>query len=213
MANNYDRAFGFAPYGPVLRARYYAVGTAPTLYIMHQDIVGNVGTQILTPKYGYLPGIIIAAVIDGTDNLLGSVLGVFDYKMDPTLYIAPGTVGDGTIAGYVLVADHPDQVYYAREDFDSNAITTAEGSNNADIVSRTISEGNLKTGVSQQMIDSDTAATTAALNLKIYAAHPNDVLLVGDDTPGVSEYEGARYICKINEHYDNMTGVAGGASA
>ena len=133
--------------------------------------------------------------------------------MDPVKYIAATDAGNATIAGYVLVADHPDQVYVAREDFETAAIDTADGAFNANIISQTICAGNSNTGRSRQMIDSNTAAVTADLDVKLYGPHPNDTLLFEDDTPGESGVEGCRFICKINTHYENMTGVDGGASA
>jgi len=211
--SNYDWAFGFMPYQKILRANYYAIATAPTINFYHGDIVGVSGAHLSTPKMGYLPGLYTAAVIDGLDNLVGAVLALFDENMDPVKYIAATDAGNGTIAGYALVADDPMQLFVGREDFGTNAIDVAEGSLNADIVSQTLSAGNTTTGRSRQMIDSDTAAATAALNLKIYGPHPNDAALVADDTPGTSADEGARWIVQINEHYYAPTAAAGGASA
>lgn len=212
MANT-DWAFGFMPYEKVLRCHYYHVTTAPVINVYHGDMVGVSGVVALSPSMGYLPGIYDDAVIDGLDNVLGAVLAIFDENMDPVLYIAATDAGNSTISGHVLVADDPNQFYVGREDFATNAIDLAEGSDNADIVSVALSAGNSNTGRSRQMIDSDTAAATAALQLKLYGPHPNDVSLVADDTPGTSADEGARYICQVNEAYYAATAQAGGASA
>lgn len=208
-----DWAFGFMPYQKLIRANYYCVQTAPVINIFHYDMVGAGGANILTPHLGYLPCIQDAVVPDGIDNLFGSVIGIFDEDFDPVAYIAATEAGNSTIAGYILVADDPNQLFVAREDFATNAITAAEGSNNANIVSVTICGGNTTTGISKQMIDSDSAATTAALNLKLYSPHPSDGALVADDTPGDSGDEGCRYICQITEHYYNRPSVAGGLAA
>lgn len=209
MANNYDRAFGFQPYGEVLRARLYSVITDPTINVMIGDAVVAGGVFTLTP-HGYMQSIEDGAVPDGNPGILGAVLACFDEDMDPVKYIAATEAGNSTIAGYVLVADHPDQQFVAREDFGTNAIELAEGSMNCDIVSQTICAGNTKTGLSRQMLDSSTAAETAALQVKLYQPHPNDTDLVADDTPGDSEVEGARFICQFNEHYygDTIAGIA-----
>lgn len=209
MANT-DHAIGFQPYGEVLRARYYAVITAPTINVFVGDAVVAGGVNTLTPKMGYLMAIEDGAVPDGAAGLLGSVLACFDEDFDPISYIAVGRVGNSTIAGYVLVADHPDQQFVAREDFGDNAIDLAEGSMNCDIISVALCLGNTKTGISTQLLDSSTAAATAALQVKIYSPHPNDVLLVADDTPGATADEGARYICQFCEHYygDTLAGIA-----
>lgn len=170
-------------------------------------MAGGVNT---TTPYGYMMSIEDGAIPDGNAGLLGAVLSIFDEDMDPVKYIVPAETGNGTIAGYVLVADHPDQQFVAREDFDTNAIETAEGSMNANIISVALCAGNTKTGLSTQMIDSTTAAATAALQVKLYGPHPNDSDLVADDTPGDTGDEGCRYICQINEHYygDTMAGIA-----
>ena len=215
--SNLNWAFGFQPYQKLLRANYYAIVTAPVVNYFHNDIVGLEGANVLTPKMGYLPQLYDDGVIDGIDNLIGSVLALFDENMDPVKYILAADAGNSTIAGYALIADHPNQMFVGREDFATNAITTAEGSNNVNIISETLSLPTTtvrkNAGISSQMIDSDTAATTAALNLKLYGPHPNDGALHGDDTPGSTADEGCRFICQILEHYYNTTGVAGGKSA
>jgi len=212
MANT-DWAFGFMPYLNILRAQYYAVATAPVINVYHGDIVGVDGVMYSTPKMGYLPGILDATVPDGLDNMLGAVMAIFDENMDPVKYIAATDAGNSTIAGYVLVADHPDQLFLGREDFDTNAIDTTEGALSADIISVALCAGNSNTGRSTQLIDSTTAAAATALQLKIYGPHPNDTDLVADDTPGSSADEGARFIVSIQEHYYSQTAAAGGASA
>lgn len=211
--SNYDRAFGFQIYGELLRARYYAVVTNTTINVMMGDMVGTHANHLLTPM-GYLPQIYETAVIDGVDNVLGAVLGIYDEDGFPVPYIAATEAGNTVIAGFVLVADHPEQQYVAREDYNTAAIDIAgDASENTDIVSRTISAGNTATGRSHQMLASNLIAETAALQMKLYGPHPADTDLVGDNTPGTSGEEGCRWICKVNEHFHNMTGVDGGASA
>ena len=212
MANT-DWAFGFQPYQKLLRANYYAIAASTVINFYHGDIVGVSGAHLSTPKMGYLPGLATAAVIDSLDNLVGAVLALFDENMDPVKYIAATEAGNGTIAGYALVADDPNQLFVGREDFDTNAIDVAEGSLNADIISVALSAGNSDTGISRQLIDSTSVADTAALNLKLYGPHPSDGDLVADDTPGSSGDQGARWICQITMHYYNQPSVAGGASA
>lgn len=191
--SNIDRPFGFQPYGPVLRAQLYAVNTAPTINVYHNDLVRAGGSFVSTPS-GYLLMIEDGSVPDGEANILGSVLAVFDEKFDPVSYIAAGETGNGTIAGYVMVADHPDQLFIAQEDADSNAIDLAEGGMNADIVSVALCAGDTTTGISKQEIDSSSAAVTAALNVKLL--HPHFA-----DTPAVDSDVGCRYVVLINEHH------------
>ncbi len=211
MANT-DWAFGFMPYGKLLRARLYAVIHTPTNNIMHGDAVVAGGVNTLTPKMGYLQAIEDGQVPDGNNGvgLLGAVLECFDENMEPVKYIAKSEAGNGTIAGHVLVADHPDQEFVAREDFDGNAIDLVDGSMNADIISVADCAGNTNTGRSRQLIDSSTAAAGADLNLKLIGPHPADALLVADDTPGDTGDQGCRYLCQLNEHYygDTIAGIA-----
>ena len=214
---NINWAMGFQPYEKLLHCHYYGIVTAPTVNYFHGDLVGLNENLILTPKMGYLPRLYAAGVIDGKDNIIGSVMALFDSDFDPVKYILAATAGNSTIAGYALIADDPNQLFVAREDFDTNAIDTSEGSFNANIISETLSLPTVtvrkNAGISSQMIDSTTASATAALNIKMYGPHPNDGDLVADDTPGSSGDEGARYICKITEHYYGMPSVDGGTSA
>ena len=213
MANT-DWHGGFTPYEKVLRCHYYAVNTAPVIGFYHGDMVGTEEVFLLSKSMGYLQGVNEDEVIDGLDNVLGAVLAIFDENMDPVKYIAATDAGNSTIAGHLLVADDPMQFWVAREDFGGNAITAAEGGNNANIVSVALSAGHAGTGRSTQMIDSDSASTTAALQLKLYGPHPNDVNLFDDDTPGTSLDEGTRFICQVNEAYwGPSSNIAGGISA
>jgi hypothetical protein len=178
----------------------YAVNTAPTINISTGDIVIAGGAVVSTPK-GYLMDIRDSAVPDGVAGILGSVVAVEDSAGLHTDTIAPATAGDGTIAGYVMVADHPDQLFIAQEDGDGNAIDLAEGSMNVDIISATLCAPNADTGVSTQMIDSTSAATTAALQATLI--HPHI-----DNIPADYTKPYCRWICVINEHFYDGT-VAG----
>jgi hypothetical protein len=195
-----DNAFGFKPYGNVLRTGLYAVITAPTININHYDLVLTGGTLVSTPV-GYKLAIEDGSVPDGDPGILGSVLGIYDENMDPVSYIAATETGNGTIAGYVLVADHPQQMYIGQEDGDGNAIDVAEGGLNADIISASLCAGSTTTGVSTQEIDSTSAATTEALQLQLI--HPHE-----DDTPADDSNANARWICMINEHFYGATAAA-----
>lgn len=193
MANN-DAPHGFRPYGPVLRAQYYAVPTAPTINIMVNDLVLADLDAYSTPALGYLQGVYDAAVLPTTTGdanpVIGSVLACFDEDMDPIKYIAAGRAGNSTIAGYVLVADHPDQLFEAQEDGDTAAIESADTSLHFEVVSTTLSEGNTKTGLSYQEIDSNSHNVTATIPIKVHRmAYPDQ------DTIGSA---GCRWVCTIN---------------
>jgi hypothetical protein len=196
-----DAAFGFQPYGNVLRANLYAVNTAPTINIYHNDIVRHGGTGVSTPV-GYLPIIEDGAVPDSGTHILGTVLEIFDEDMMPAKRILATAAGNGTIAGYVLVADHPDQLLIAQEDGVGNAIDLAEIGQNIDLISVALCAGNANTGISTQELDSSTAGVAAALQFRIVKPHE-------DDTPDVDATPNSRWIVAINEHFFNSTDSAG----
>jgi hypothetical protein len=190
---NADVDFGFIPWGPVLRARLYAVPTAPTINICLNDIVANdtVG-GIVTNKLGLVGTVYDAAVLGDTPGdeymILGGVLACFDYKMDPIQYIPPATVGDGTVAGYVLVADHPAQQYMANV---GAALTATDMDLNYPIDGASLyAPQSTSTGISTQFIKVTNAAVTNTIPIRLY----------GQAYPGVDVYSaaGCRMICGIN---------------
>ena len=192
-----DNAFGFKPYGNVLRTNLYAVQTAPGISIAHYDIVKHGGAGVSTPHCGTRAVLDDADVLDGSDaNFLGSVLAVYDHNMDPPPYIAKSAAGNSTIAGYVLVADHPDQLFIAQEDGGGNAIDTSEIGLNADLLCASSNACSTTTGISTQEIDSSSADsdTSGNVHLKLIAPHE-------DDTVGNDSSANARWIVQINTHF------------
>lgn len=191
MAND-NQKFGFRPYGVIKRARMYAVQTAPTINICLSDMVAADTTGIVSPKLGI--GILVqdGAIIPANpgDNypILGSVLGCFDQNMDPLRYIPATTVGDSTVAGYVLIADDPWQQFVANVDA---ALTAADIDLNYDISSGTLSApGSTSLGISSQQITVTGAATTNTLPIRLYSqAYPN---------VDVYSAAGCRMICGIS---------------
>ncbi|MCP4585329.1 hypothetical protein [Pseudoalteromonas sp.] len=195
-----DAPFGFIPYGEVLRARTYAVNTAPTVAIAVGDLVVAGGAVVATPAMGRLMDIEDSAYPASTAPFLGAILAVFDENMFPVAYLAASEAGNGTIAGYVLVADHPYQQFLAQEDGVANAIDLDEGGQNADVIgTHTPTAANNYHG--KMEIDSSSAGTGAALAVKLVAPHM-------DDTPADDSNPNARWICQINEHYYGST-IAG----
>jgi len=202
MTTNIDRPSGFQVWNNLIRTNLYAVNTAPVINVFHNDVV-IAGEAFISTPHGYMMYIRDSAVPDGVAGILGAVLAVFDEKMDPVPYIAATEVGNGTIAGYVLVADSPDQLFIAQEDCTTAAIDLADGAQNANIVSTTLCAGNTTTGISKQEIASDTVLETAALQVKL--VHPHQA-----DLPAVDTDVGCRYIVQLNEHYfgDTIVGIA-----
>uniref|UniRef100_A0A6M3J2A1 Putative structural protein n=1 Tax=viral metagenome TaxID=1070528 RepID=A0A6M3J2A1_9ZZZZ len=198
-----DARFGAQPWGNVLRQRLYAIATAPTLAFYIGDVVGHDGTALSTPH-----GTIAALEKDattaggGAGKQVGAVTALFDEKMDPTPYIAASATGNGTIAGYAMVADHPDQEFLIQEDGDTSSVVVANIGLNADYIATTA--GSTTTGLSGHELDSNTVNTTATLDLKILDIHPEDSI----SAAGAAGNH-ARFIVRINAHYHgaNVAGI------
>lgn len=195
--SNTDAPHGFQVSGNCLHTGLYAVPTAPTISFFHGDMVQGANTFIACTKgNGTLPEVRDAAVIGTTEGatypLYGAVVGIFDEKMFPVSYIAAGEVGDGTIAGYLLIADDPNQEFEAQSD---GAITAANMDYNHEITSVALNAGNTTTGISTQEIASAGSAVTATIPIRILRqAHPESDVITAD---------GCRFIVKINPdcHY------------
>jgi len=157
-----------------------------------QDNVGG----IVTSKLGLVGTVYDAAVIATTIGdaylMIGSVLACFDENMDPldnapSGYIAAGRVGDSTVAGYVLIADHPDQQYVANCD---TALVATDMDLNYEITSVALCAPNSKTGLSTQEIAIAGAAVTSTIPIRLYGqAYPAD---------DVYSAAGCRMVCQIN---------------
>jgi len=106
----------------------------------------------------------------------------------------PGSVNitQGKIIAEVL--DDPSQMFVIQHDGDSAA---TDYGLNADIV---VGSGSTTTGVSANVLDTSSIATTAALNLKIIGLW---------DVPNNAVGTNAVVVVKINEHLYGSAGVAG----
>jgi hypothetical protein len=196
-----DAPFGFQPYGNILSANIYAVVTSNATAAFVGDLMEAVGTAITTSKFGTIQ----AAITEETGaagSLLGACLACFDEDMMPCTSIAASETGDGTVAGYVLVADHPNQLYIAQEDGDTSSLQVADIGNNVDAVST--ASGSTTTGLSGMEIDSDTQNTTATLAFKLLGVHPDDTI----SSAGAAGNH-ARFIVKMNSAYmgSNTSGI------
>ena len=106
----------------------------------------------------------------------------------------PGSVNitQGKIVADVL--DDPNQLFIIQND-GTSAVT--DYGKNADIV---VGTGSTTTGVSANVLDTSSIATTAALNLKIVGLW---------DVPNNAVGANAVVVVKINEHLYGSAGVAG----
>ena len=193
---NIDAPHGFQVFDKTRRVNIYPVATAPVIAVHPGDMVQSANTGLASAKLGTKVQIYTGAVIPATPGdaypLLGAAVGCFDEKMNPILYIAVGRVGDGTTAGYVAVADDPEQLFEAQAD---GAITAANMDLNHEITSVALSAGNTYTGRSTQEIASASSNVTATIPLRLMGqAFPADDSIAS---------AGCRWICKINPdcHY------------
>jgi hypothetical protein len=196
MADMYatDAAYGFEPYGNVLRQTWYGIVTANAVQMCIGDLVEAVGEAVTTPKHGWIQKVITEETGSAGD-IVGVVTALCDSNGDPVYRIAASTTGNSTIAGYALVADHPDQVFHAQQDGDTTSIYTADIGLMADAISTSTPAAN-NNYLSTMEIDSSTIAGTATLALHIIGVHP-------EDTIGAASTAGnyARLLCTINSHY------------
>lgn len=204
MANK-DVDNGFKLWGPCLRARLYAIPTAPTINICPDDLVAADTTSALSGKLGAVVNIYDTAVLGDTPGdeflILGAVQAVFDHNMFPMKYMPPATVGDGTIAGYALVADHPDQQYVGN--LGEAALALADIDLRYPIDGKALYAPNSTSiGGSAQFIKTTNAAVTVTIPIVLYAqAYPAE---------DVYSAVGCRMICGIAPHchyYANEVGI------
>ena len=106
----------------------------------------------------------------GSGAAIGAVIGCYDKNMKPALYIASSETGDGTVAGYVMVADDPEQLYVAQEDGDTSSLNIYAVALNAAAIAT--HAGSTGTGLSGMEIDSSSAATGAGTAVNFAAQDP-----------------------------------------
>lgn len=192
MPRNKDHAMGLQVWGPLLRANLYAVLTEPTIAFYHGDPVQHGGTSTNT-KFGYMPIVEDGDVVANSDILLGAVVGIFSEDMDPLNYMAVSRTGDGTIAGFLMVADHPDQEFCIQEDADTTPIPLTKSEMNCELEPAAANAGDTGTGISKCELDSSTAATGTALGVHLRRPHLEDTV------PATATYH-TRWIVTINAH-------------
>ena len=174
MANT-DAPFGFIPYGQLLGANWYPVATAYGTAIFVGDWVEITNTGLVCKIFDgdTRLGVEIDATGAAGDEL-GAVLAVLDSNGDPIKYLPASTTGDGVVAGYVLVADHPLQTYLVQEDGAGTPIAAASDGLTVAMIST--HSGSTTTGRSKQEIDSDSVNTTNTLALRIVQSYKDDTV-------------------------------------
>jgi hypothetical protein len=164
----------------------YAVVTSNAVAVFHQQMVELSGEALVTQQ-GELTGVIQESEGSAGD-IVGSVTAIFLHNFDPVSYIPVTTIGDGCIAGYVMVADHPYQRFLIDEDGDTTPIAAANVGYNCDC---TAEVGNVRTGLSTMQLDSTDVNTTATLMFRLLNFHPHDTVATAH----------CRWIVSMNTHF------------
>jgi len=102
--------------------------------------------------------------IASTGTCLGAAIGFFDENYAPINYYVASTATQA----YVLVADDPNQEFWAQEDSDGGSLAVGQLFGNLDLVAGT---GSSVTGESRYELDSSTLNTTATLGFKVIRLH------------------------------------------
>lgn len=168
-----DAPSGFTPYGDVKCANAYALVTSYGTAVFIGDAMEIGGTAITTKLFGTIQN----AQVEETGakgSMLGAVVGLLDSNGSPVNTIAATTVGDGTVAGYAMIIDDPNQRYLVQEDGDTASLVVANIGNNIDGIST--HAGDTDTGLSKMELDSDTVNTTSTLAWKLLGVHPDDTI-------------------------------------
>jgi len=188
---NVDKAFGLRPLGNLSASgsqnQYgYEIADNQAGAIYQGDLV--------TLKDGYIlqfnPASHTAAVgVFNGCNYIDPTSGKPTWK---NYYPGSVNITQGKIVADVL--DDPNQLFIIQND-GTSAVT--DYGKNADIV---VGTGSTTTGVSANVLDTSSIATTAALNLKIVGLW---------DVPNNAVGANAVVVVKINEHLYGSAGVAG----
>jgi hypothetical protein len=181
MSTGFNTPFGLVPYEVQrgqIPAHLYAIATANATAVFIGDLVYSHGNSLSGRK---MPGIleVTPAVAQGSSGSVGAVMACFDSNMDPYSgltagagYIPVTTTGDSVVAGYVLVADDPMQLFLAQEGANGPFVAADMGLN-ANMIA---SAGSTTSGLSAHNINFTGRAVTATLDVKINQAYELDTL-------------------------------------
>ena len=181
---NIDRPRGLQVYGNLLRSTEYTLSSAYAQDLFIGDPVAINGTS---------RDVVIAT--SGTGNAItGPILGIYDLNKVPLNYWDTGHVG----IGYVLVADHPNQLFSAQGDGDTTYLDADDANGNVNLITGTGSTVNFLSG--WEINDSDTGGSTAGDQVRLMKTDPRV-----DNTVGIAN---ADWILRINNHTQSA-GIVG----
>jgi len=148
---NIDRPKGLEPAGPCLRVTEYKLAAAYA-----QDLfIGD-------PVIAIATGRDVEIATAGTGNpILGAIVGIYDSNKVALPYWDSGHVGEG----YVMVSDHPDQIYSCQGDGDTSYLDENDCNGNVNLVSGTGSTVSWRSG--WELNDSDTGGNTPGDQIRL----------------------------------------------
>lgn len=183
---NADTPFGFkpirmqgsAPFSGGVGRYYRGTGDSTVITIGTPVDLGGTGDTA-----GTAPSVVRATAGSG-GYVVGVVVGIENLTPDNLSlnYLASGS------AGYLLVADDPNQEFEVQEDSAGNALTATAIGSNIDFI---IGTDNTTTGISSTEINSDTCDTTNTLQCRV-------MRLV--DRPDNELGTNAKWVVKFNLH-------------
>ena len=184
MAANVDYPRGLEPVGPILRATEYTLSSAYS-----EDVF--IGTPVAANGTGR--NVVLATM--GTGNpVLGPVIAIYDANKVPLSYWPDDNPG----VGYVLVADHPDQLYICQGDGDTTYLDINDCNGNVNLVGSGGSTVNYRSAV--ELNESDTGGNTPGDQIRLI--RPVDR---PDNTVGIAN---ADWLCRLNNP-QSAAGIVG----
>jgi len=148
---NVDYPRGMQIYGDLLRATEYTLSSAYT-----EDVF------IGTPVAANGTGRDVVLYTAGTGNaILGAVIAIYDANKVPLAYWPDDNPG----VGYVLVADHPEQLYISQGDGDTTYLDINDCNGNVNLVGSGGSTVNYRSAV--EINDSDTGGNTPGDQIRL----------------------------------------------
>ena len=184
MANK-DFPRGLAPYQEVLRANVYTLSSGYAANVFVGD-----------PVVGNTAGDVVLASAGSANAMMGAVLAVYDVNGVPLQYWPTGNAG----VGYVLVADHPDQMFVAQGDGDTSYLDAADRLGNISMVSGAGSTVYYRSG--WELDDSAAASNDGNAQIRLLKPVP-----VEGNTIAIAHCD---WIVRINNHQAGPGAVGAG---
>ena len=178
--------------GPLLGSHYYPVAASYATALFIGDPVILTGTS----------NNVTSAAAGSGNPLLGAVIGVYDSNKVPGTL---NTSGDrvnykvGSVAAFVLVADHPQQMFIAQGDGDTSFLDADDCGGNIPLVASTA--GSTLSGQSAWTLDdSATGSTSVGDQIRLIrpVENPNNTVAIAY----------CDWYCFINNHQRNA-GIVG----